>query len=108
MAKYLVMYQWYEFTSKSIIIADDKEQAIKEHVRLCSKLDCNYRLERIYGYGGSISPFFMDYDDEEINFDEQYNKFMESSDRGEFEVIDLSDDLVGLLTDKGLYNGENE
>lgn len=108
MAKFIVQYQWYENTSISVIIAETKEQAIKEHVRLCSKLDCNWKLEKKYGYGGSVSPFFMDYDDEEMNFDEQYKKFIDSSDRGEFEVIELKEDLIGLITDKGMYNGENE
>ena len=66
MATYLVMYQWYEFTATGIIKASSEEQAINTFGLYVNKLDSNYKLEKKYGYGGSISPFFYD-EEEEIN-----------------------------------------
>ena len=66
MATYLVMYQWYEFTATGIIKASSEEQAINTFGLYVNQLDSNYKLEKKYGYGGSISPFFYD-EEEEIN-----------------------------------------
>ena len=115
MATYLVMYQWYEFSATGIIKAPSEEQAINTFGLYVNKLDCNYKLEKKYGYGGSISPFF--YDEKEETFMSAFKKFLNSEDRGAFTVVEIKENTEGIITEKsvagkpnitGLYNGEEE
>ena len=113
MATYLVMYQWYENTATGIIKASSEEQALYTFGLYVSKLDRNYKLEKKYGYGGSISPFF--YDEEEETFTSAFKKFLDSEGRGTFTVVEITEDTEGIITDKsqryretGFYNGEEE
>ena len=97
MKQYLILYQWYENTAQGIIKAESKDQALLVFAKWIYKLDCNYELERKYGYGGSISPFFYDEDREET-FEEQFIKFLDSHDRGEFQIIEITQDTEGIIT----------
>ena len=115
MATYLVMYQWYENTATGIIKATSEEQAINTFGLYVSKLDCNYKLEKKYGYGGSICPFV--YDEEEETFISAFKEFLDSDIRGTFTVVEIKEDTEGIITEKfvagkpniiGLYNGEEE
>ena len=74
-----------------------------------------HQLEKKYGYGGSISPFF--YDEEEETFMSAFKKFLDSDDRGTFTVVEITEDTEGIITNKfvsgapsvtGFYNGEEE
>ena len=115
MATYLVMYQWYENTATGIIKASSDEQSINTFGLYVSRLDCNYKLEKKYGYGGSISPFF--YDEEEETFMSAFKKFLDNDNRGTFTVVEITGDTEGIITNKsvsgapsitGFYNGEKE
>ena len=115
MATYLIMYQWYENTATGIIKASSEEQALYTFGLYVTKLDCNHKLEKKYGYGGSISPFF--YDEEEETFTSAFEKFLDSEDRGTFTVVEITENTEGIITDKfvsgapsitGFYNGEEE
>lgn len=115
MATYLIMYQWYESTATGIIKASTEEQALNTFGLYVSRLDCNHELEKKYGYGGSISPFF--YDEEEETFMSAFKKFLDSDDRGTFTVVEITEDTEGIITNKfvsgapsvtGFYNGEKE
>ena len=118
MATYLVMYQWYEFTSHGIIKATSEEQAINTFCLYVTRLENNYQLEKKYGYGGSVSPFHYDEQDEdEEPFLRTLKKFMDSEDRGTFTVIEIKEDTEGIITERsiphepsvtGFYNGEKE
>ena len=106
MKEFLVLYHWYENSSHGIIKAETKKEALIRFAKLNSKLDCNYELEKKYGYCGSISPFFYDEDKEET-FEEQFEKFLNSNEGGSFHIIELAGNLEGIITDKGFYNGQD-
>lgn len=59
MATYLVMYQWYENTATGIIKASSEEQALYTFGLYINRLDCNYKLEKKYGYGEVLVHSFM-------------------------------------------------
>ena len=107
MKQYLILYQWYENTSYGIIKAENEDEAILKFAKNVCKLDCNYTLEKKYGQGGSISPFFYDEDKEET-FDEQFNEFLENGEGGTFEVTEITQSIEGIITNKGFYNGQDE
>lgn len=104
---YLIFYQWYEFTSQGIIQAEDKEKALLKFAKLTYKLDNNYELEKKYGYGGSISPFFYDDEDSEETFESVFNGFLDEY-KSCFQVIELNQDIEGIITEKGFYNGQEK
>lgn len=115
MKQYLVLYQWYEITSYGIIKAETEDKAILKFAEITHKLDCNHTLEKKYGYGGSISPFYYD-EDEEGTFEEQFNKFIESGEGGKFTVTEITENTEGIITEKfypskpselGFYNGQD-
>ena len=109
MKQFLIFYQWYEFTSQGIIKANTEEEALLKFARTVWKLNDNYELERKYGYGGSISPFFFDEEDEKegtSTFEATFKEFLENSNSGNFEIIELTPDTEGIITTKGFYNGE--
>lgn len=115
MATYLIMYQWYENTATGIIKASSEEQALYTFGLYVNKLDCNHQLEKKYGYGGSIGPFF--YDEEEETFTSAFKKYLDSDDRGTFTIVEITEDTEGIITEKfvsgapsvtGFYNGEKE
>lgn len=107
MNKYLIIYQWYEDTAHGIITAENEDAALLRFAKLTNKLDCNYELEKKYGYGGSISPFFYD-EDEDKTFEEVFKKFLNEEGRGTFQVIKLNQDIEGIITTKGFYNGQED
>lgn len=116
MNTYLIFYQWYENTVKGIIKADTEEEALLKFAKNCTKLDCNYKLEKKYGYGGSLGNFYYDEEDG-IPFEEVFKGFLNGENGGLFEVIKLEDSTEGIITSIshphepstiGFYNGEDE
>lgn len=103
MKKYLILHQWYETTTQGIIEADDEHNAVKIFVEYVHKLDSNYELEKKYGYA-STSLFY--YDEEEETFDSAFERYYEEN-SSLYDVIELKENTVGIITDKGFYNGEN-
>lgn len=103
MKKYLILHHWYENVSQGIIEADDEYNAIKIFVKHVHKLDSNYELEEKYGY---VSTSLFYYDEEEETFDSAFERYY-GENSSLYDAIELKQDIVGVITDKGFYNGED-
>lgn len=106
MKTYLILYQWYEYTVNGIIEANNEDEALLKFAEYSNKLDCNYMLEKKYGYGGSLNLYF---DKEgEKSFKEVFQEYLNNGNRDLFNIIELTGNTKGIITNKGFYNGEEE
>lgn len=105
MAKYLVTHEWYENTTQGIIIADTKEMAIYEFIKMVTKLNSDYVLEHKYGFASDISLFCQDVDE---TFESAYHRYIDAYEDDYIKAIELTDETLGIITDKGFYNGQDE
>lgn len=103
MKKYLILHQWYETTAQGIIESDNEYDAIKTFVNNLYKLENNHELEKKYGYVG-CGLFYWDEDEE--SFDSAFERYYEEN-SSLYRVIELKENTVGIITDKGFYNGED-